>query len=359
VGGRVVREFHVLGDTVNVAARLKARAGLDAIRADEATVREAGDRFGWTPLEALALKGKSRTVASAELIGVRGPCAVRTLVPEDPPAARLIGRDAERAALSDAIAALAGGRGGAIALLGEEGSGRSRLLADLATEPALAGIEVVVLHPTSEDAARGSAARDLVAALGGSSIDTTHPASVSAAVATALSAAARIRPLLVVIEDVERLDAESFAALAPALALATEGPVLFVVTAEASDAPLALQARALGERCREIRLGRLGRAEAERLVDALAPDDALAPEARVLYVSSLLPKTAPVLVMETATPTTAGGIWICKPGAQPRPMPIDGGPKIQGHGIGLYVEPSGEKRIFAVNHDDSGESVEP
>jgi class 3 adenylate cyclase len=105
VGGRVVREFHVLGDTVNVAARLKARAGLDAIRADAATVREAGDRFGWTPLEALALEGKSRTVAAAELIGVRGPRAVRTLVPEDPPAARLIGRDAERAALSDAIGA--------------------------------------------------------------------------------------------------------------------------------------------------------------------------------------------------------------------------------------------------------------
>ncbi|RIK95889.1 MAG: hypothetical protein DCC71_22925, partial [Proteobacteria bacterium] len=94
VGGRVVREFHVLGDTVNVAARLKARAAPDAIRADEATAREAGDRFAWSAFEDLALKGKSRAVRAAALLGVRGPHAVGTLAPEDPPAAPLVGRDA-------------------------------------------------------------------------------------------------------------------------------------------------------------------------------------------------------------------------------------------------------------------------
>jgi class 3 adenylate cyclase len=41
VRGKVVREFHVLGDAVNVAARLEAKAPLDAIRADEDPRRRA------------------------------------------------------------------------------------------------------------------------------------------------------------------------------------------------------------------------------------------------------------------------------------------------------------------------------
>jgi arylesterase / paraoxonase len=76
------------------------------------------------------------------------------------------------------------------------------------------------------------------------------------------------------------------------------------------------------------------------------------------FVASLHPKTAPVMAEATATPTTAGGVWMYRPGRAPRRMTIEGGPEIAGHGLGYWKDPSGEARLFAVNHGDNGESVE-
>ncbi len=286
VGGRVVREFHVLGDTVNVAARLKARAALDTIRADDETAREAGERFAWGPAAELALKGKSRAVRSSEVRGVRGPLATPGLAPEEAHAAPLIGRDSERARLDEALRALGAGGGGAVVVAGDEGSGRSRLLAELATSPALEDVAVVALRPRPGAAARpGGAARDLLAALTGAESAAGAPAELGAAIRSALADASSKRPLLVAIEDVDRLDADSCSALAPALAIAAERPLLVVLTAPLAGGPLVEAARALGSRCVEIVLGPLAPDAAERLVDAVAGDAVLPPEARALLLA--------------------------------------------------------------------------
>ena len=53
IRGRVVREFHVLGDAVNVAARLKAKAPLGGIYAGPETYEETQGRFEYRAIEPL------------------------------------------------------------------------------------------------------------------------------------------------------------------------------------------------------------------------------------------------------------------------------------------------------------------
>ncbi|RIK91798.1 MAG: hypothetical protein DCC71_24840, partial [Proteobacteria bacterium] len=138
-------------------------------------------------------------------------------------------------------------------------------------------------------------------------------ASLAAAVERALLGAAGQRALLVAIEGVEQLDRDSRAALAPALALAAQHAVLFVLTAQTSDAPLVAEGRALGARSAEIQLGPLARADAERLVDLVAGEP-LAPEARALLLERagghpgrlvLGVHLAPALAAERAQPGRA------------------------------------------------------
>ena len=75
VGDQVVREFHVLGDTVNVAARLRAKAPRNGVRVDETTAAESVDECTFGPPLSLVLKGKARPVLARD---ARGLCSRRT-----------------------------------------------------------------------------------------------------------------------------------------------------------------------------------------------------------------------------------------------------------------------------------------
>jgi adenylate cyclase len=63
------REFNVLGDTVNVAARLMNRAKQDQILITEAVYQHIAHRFTCETLKPLSLKGKSAPVPVFSLIG--------------------------------------------------------------------------------------------------------------------------------------------------------------------------------------------------------------------------------------------------------------------------------------------------
>jgi len=61
------REFNILGDAVNTAARLMGQAGLNQILLTESVYHAVVDRFPAIPLGKLALKGKSQPLSVFEL----------------------------------------------------------------------------------------------------------------------------------------------------------------------------------------------------------------------------------------------------------------------------------------------------
>ncbi len=125
VGNDHRREYTVMGDTVNLAARLMQAARQDLL-CDQETATLAGSRFSFEALPPLSLKGKAEPVAifrpapqaakPAPIAGAGGP--------DD-----MVGRHAERNLLADRLDLLAsGGRPGVVLIEGEAGIGKSRLV---------------------------------------------------------------------------------------------------------------------------------------------------------------------------------------------------------------------------------------
>ncbi|HWC86078.1 MAG TPA: adenylate/guanylate cyclase domain-containing protein [Solirubrobacteraceae bacterium] len=127
VGPPYRRTYAVMGDVVNLAARLMAKAPWGAIYATESVLRHSRTRFATTAVAPFMVKGKARPV-EALVVG----CAVRG-VPTSPAASRLplIGRERDLAVLQRSLAGALSGHGSLVEVAGEPGSGKSRLLAEL------------------------------------------------------------------------------------------------------------------------------------------------------------------------------------------------------------------------------------
>ncbi len=132
VAGPVIREFHVLGDSVNIAARLKEKAPNGGVYLGESTYAPTRDRFRFQPLKPLPLKGKSVSVMTYALRLPDEASARRQDEDGHHAQARLTGRERELSLLGDALEGLAAGRGGLLTLCGAPGLGKSRLLTELA-----------------------------------------------------------------------------------------------------------------------------------------------------------------------------------------------------------------------------------
>ncbi len=115
--------FNALGDTVNTAARLQSAAGRGGVAVSPATAQQIGGAFDLESIGELDLKGKSAPLEVFR-VGAERQREARTLSP-------LVGRDAEVAALDDVMLDLAEGRGAIVAITGEPGIGKSRLIAEV------------------------------------------------------------------------------------------------------------------------------------------------------------------------------------------------------------------------------------
>jgi predicted ATPase/class 3 adenylate cyclase len=121
----------VTGDTVNTAARLEQAAAPMEVLVGEATYRLVRDAVEVEPVLSLELKGKAEPVRAYRLISV---AAAQDGIQRhlDAP---LVGRDAELRTLFDALDRVEKGhKGELITVLGDAGSGKSRLLREFVSQ---------------------------------------------------------------------------------------------------------------------------------------------------------------------------------------------------------------------------------
>jgi class 3 adenylate cyclase/tetratricopeptide (TPR) repeat protein len=127
LAGSVGQDYTVIGDTVNVAARLQSAARPGSVTVGERTMRATRDAVRYEALEPLELKGKAEPVPAWEVLGLTQAQPVgRTSPARESP---LVGRDDELEALESLYQRVV--RESApqlVTLIGEAGVGKSRLL---------------------------------------------------------------------------------------------------------------------------------------------------------------------------------------------------------------------------------------
>ncbi len=132
--------YGVLGDEVNLAARLMQQADERQILVSQALQQGAGPNFNWQVLPDLKVKGKAEPLKVYSLLG---EVEAKTIGLNEPGyRGPMIGRQSELTSINQAVGLVHQGAGQIVAISGEAGLGKSRLVAEavtVATTQAIAG----------------------------------------------------------------------------------------------------------------------------------------------------------------------------------------------------------------------------
>ncbi|MCK6553510.1 AAA family ATPase [Candidatus Binatia bacterium] len=143
MGNDAKMDYTAIGDTTNLAARLQTLAEPGGILVSEATFRLVRGHFDLQRRNPVEVKGKREPVIAYEVLGPRtattpiGLATAHGLTP-------LVGRSAELAQIEACYAQLAARLPQVVAIVGEAGSGKSRLLYEL--KQRLAGVSAAILE---------------------------------------------------------------------------------------------------------------------------------------------------------------------------------------------------------------------
>jgi class 3 adenylate cyclase/tetratricopeptide (TPR) repeat protein len=129
VGDAIKTEYTAMGDAANIAARLQSAAEPGTVLISADTHKLVHALFEFTPRGGIAMKGKAEPVESYEVLRLKAsPGPTRGLEGLTSP---LVGREKEIGLLRERFDDLDKGRGAVVAVVGEAGLGKSRLIAEL------------------------------------------------------------------------------------------------------------------------------------------------------------------------------------------------------------------------------------
>jgi adenylate cyclase len=135
--GGGTRTYNVMGDATNVAARLMEAAAPGQALISASLAPALGRRFLLEQLPPISVKGIQAPVAIVALAGRRDEHQMALAEPQY--GLTMIGRDPELAEIAAAIGRARDGQGGLLAITGEAGIGKSRLVAETIRRAEAAG----------------------------------------------------------------------------------------------------------------------------------------------------------------------------------------------------------------------------
>ena len=139
-GGNQRRTYGVLGDAVNLAARLMQAARPNEILVERMVEEIISERFNFDPLPEIRVKGKSGTIQANCLV-----CEKKTRtfqIYDHKFLTPLVGRKKELALIENKLARTSSGSGQVIGIVAEAGMGKSRLAAEIMQEADRQGFQI-------------------------------------------------------------------------------------------------------------------------------------------------------------------------------------------------------------------------
>ncbi len=146
VGAPWRRVYTVMGDAVNLAARLMAKAEPGQLVASRTTIERSSTPFETTPLEPFLVKGK-RHPQLAEAVGRRMVGRGRSHITDT----AFVGRAEELASLRGHLSRALAGDGSCVAIEGEPGIGKSRLVHEILRSGGATRVVRVACEPFAVD----------------------------------------------------------------------------------------------------------------------------------------------------------------------------------------------------------------
>ncbi len=128
-GGSQRRTYGVLGDHVNLSARLMSKAPAGQIYISQRAQRKISKLFEWEQLPPMQVKGKAQPIQVHRLVKSKLRQAIRLNEPEY--SLPMIGRESELQHVTELIEEVLEGKGQIIGITAEAGMGKSRLSAEV------------------------------------------------------------------------------------------------------------------------------------------------------------------------------------------------------------------------------------